>query len=218
MITTIKAIAFDYDGTLVRTQHLHEDAWNLVFAASGMCQVRPEEICGISVEQFLAERLVPEEQRKELAAAKAAAFLGLAAAKPPELYPGVIETLLELRKRYEIGIVTVCEKELLEAQQRWIPELFCLMNPIIHEGHFARPKPEPDPYLEFAKRLGVQPFEVMAVEDSPSGVISATRAGSHILALGHTTAYDRLTDAYDQHQNGTVFHHVDTFREITKVI
>ncbi|MBX7557519.1 HAD family phosphatase, partial [Streptomyces sp. tea 10] len=41
----------------------------------------------------------------------------------------------------------------------------------------VRPKPDPDAYLEAAKRLGVAPGACVVVEDSPSGAASGVAAG-----------------------------------------
>jgi mannitol-1-/sugar-/sorbitol-6-phosphatase len=38
-------------------------------------------------------------------------------------------------------------------------------------------KPSPAPYLRAAARLGAEPEDCLAIEDSPSGVQSALRAG-----------------------------------------
>ena len=49
----------------------------------------------------------------------------------------------------------------------------------------ARGKPHPDPYLLAAERLGVDPRDCLAVEDSPTGVASALAAGCTVLAVPH---------------------------------
>lgn len=46
-------------------------------------------------------------------------------------------------------------------------------------------KPHPDPYLLAAERLGVDPRDCLAVEDSPTGVASALAAGCSVLAVPH---------------------------------
>jgi pseudouridine-5'-monophosphatase len=46
-------------------------------------------------------------------------------------------------------------------------------------------KPEPDPYLLCARRLGIAPHECVVFEDSPSGVLSAKRAGMTVVAVPH---------------------------------
>ncbi|MFK5635478.1 MULTISPECIES: HAD family hydrolase [unclassified Ornithinimicrobium] len=46
-------------------------------------------------------------------------------------------------------------------------------------------KPHPEPYLEAARRLGVDPARCVAVEDSPTGATSATSAGIPTLVVPH---------------------------------
>ena len=46
-----------------------------------------------------------------------------------------------------------------------------------------RGKPHPDPYLLAAQRLGVDPRDCLAIEDSPTGVASALAAGCTVLAV-----------------------------------
>jgi HAD superfamily hydrolase (TIGR01509 family) len=46
-------------------------------------------------------------------------------------------------------------------------------------------KPHPEPYLTGAARLGVPPAACLAIEDSPTGVASATAAGVPVLAVEH---------------------------------
>ena len=46
-----------------------------------------------------------------------------------------------------------------------------------------RGKPAPDVYLEAARRLGVDPARVVAIEDSENGIRSAHAAGMRVLAV-----------------------------------
>jgi beta-phosphoglucomutase-like phosphatase (HAD superfamily) len=46
-----------------------------------------------------------------------------------------------------------------------------------------RGKPAPDVYLEAVRRLGPQPNECAAVEDSANGIRSAEAAGLHVVAI-----------------------------------
>ncbi|MBS1844919.1 MAG: HAD family phosphatase [Actinobacteria bacterium] len=52
-------------------------------------------------------------------------------------------------------------------------------------GHdVAAPKPAPDPYLEGCRRLGVEPGpNVIALEDSPTGVTAARAAGLTVIGV-----------------------------------
>ncbi len=44
-------------------------------------------------------------------------------------------------------------------------------------------KPEPDIYLEVAKRLGVEPSDCLVFEDIPAGIIAGKRAGMQVIAV-----------------------------------
>ena len=49
----------------------------------------------------------------------------------------------------------------------------------------SRGKPHPEPYLLAAERLGVDPRDCVAIEDSPTGVRSALAAGCRVLGVPH---------------------------------
>lgn len=55
---------------------------------------------------------------------------------------------------------------------------------ILSAHEVAAPKPAPDPYLEACRRLGVEPGpEVVALEDSPTGVAAARAAGLTVIGI-----------------------------------
>jgi HAD superfamily hydrolase (TIGR01509 family) len=56
---------------------------------------------------------------------------------------------------------------------------------VVVSGHeVAAPKPAPDPYLEACRRLGVEPGpNVVALEDSPTGVAAARAAGLTVIGI-----------------------------------
>ena len=56
---------------------------------------------------------------------------------------------------------------------------------VVVSGHdVAAPKPAPDPYLEACRRLGVEAGpEVVALEDSPTGVTAARAAGLTVIGI-----------------------------------
>lgn len=56
---------------------------------------------------------------------------------------------------------------------------------VVTGDQVAQGKPHPEPYLEAARRLGVDPAECVAIEDSPTGTASAAAAGVPTLAVPH---------------------------------
>jgi len=49
-------------------------------------------------------------------------------------------------------------------------------------------KPHPEAYLTAAARLGVDPTQCVAIEDSPTGIASARAAGCVVIAVPHTVS------------------------------
>ncbi|HET9163783.1 MAG TPA: HAD family phosphatase [Solirubrobacterales bacterium] len=55
---------------------------------------------------------------------------------------------------------------------------------VLSAHEVAAPKPSPDPYLEACRRLGVDPGpDVVALEDSPTGVAAARAAGLTVIGV-----------------------------------
>jgi sugar-phosphatase len=50
-------------------------------------------------------------------------------------------------------------------------------------GQVTHPKPDPEIYLEAARRLGVAPAQCVVFEDSPGGMQAARAAGTRLVAL-----------------------------------
>ena len=66
---------------------------------------------------------------------------------------------------------------------------------LVTAADVRRGKPDPEPYLLAAQRLGVPAHRCLVVEDAPAGIASARAAGCHVLAVGGTAAYEALAAA-----------------------
>jgi sugar-phosphatase len=68
--------------------------------------------------------------------------------------------------------------------------------PVLVTGdQVTRGKPDPEPYQEGLKAMGVDAAECVVVEDAPPGVASARAAGIRVIALRTTYGDDALTGA-----------------------
>ena len=63
---------------------------------------------------------------------------------------------------------------------------------IVTVDDVKRGKPHPDPFLEAARRLGVDPARCLVVEDAPKGLQAGTSAGCFTLAVVTTTPREEL--------------------------
>ncbi len=59
----------------------------------------------------------------------------------------------------------------------------------------AHGKPHPEPYLQAAARLGVEPAGCVVVEDAPAGIEAGRAAGMRVLAVATTHAPEQLSAA-----------------------
>ncbi len=81
------------------------------------------------------------------------------------------------------ALVTMSYRDLAEAIVGCLPP--GSFETIVPGDEVSRGKPHPEAYLTAATRLGVDPADCIAIEDSPTGVASATAAGVPVLAVEH---------------------------------
>jgi HAD superfamily hydrolase (TIGR01509 family) len=96
--------------------------------------------------------------------------------------PGARELLAEVRAAgIPSALVTATRRHLVEVALTTIgADNF---DVVVCGDDVARTKPHPEPYLTAAARLGVPPERCVAIEDSPTGVTSARRAGCVVVAV-----------------------------------
>lgn len=93
------------------------------------------------------------------------------------LKPGVIE-ILDLLDRLDIRRAIATSSRHESVTRHLGPyDLLRRFDTIVARGDYTDPKPSPMPYLTAAKRLGIDPGQCLALEDSYHGVRSASSAG-----------------------------------------
>ncbi len=96
--------------------------------------------------------------------------------------PGIQRLLRELT---EVGIpsamVTMSYRSLAETVAHQLPA--GSFATLVTGDEVSEGKPHPEAYLAAAERLGVDPGDCIAIEDSPSGVLSAEAAGCVVIAV-----------------------------------
>jgi len=66
---------------------------------------------------------------------------------------------------------------------------------VLTQDDVVRGKPDPQPYLLAAERLGIEPAALAVFEDTDVGVASARAAGAYVVGLTRTVGRDRMRDA-----------------------
>ena len=180
------AILFDHDGTLVDTEPVWAAAKVALAAEFGDTWTEQDTLdcLGLSM-KFTLDRLrergvdLPDEQINERLVAKVREAL---AHQQVEFLPGIERFLTQVRDaQIPAAIVTNATTSIAQRTADAAPE--GTFSVIIGNDETTHPKPDPQPYLLAAQRLGVEPNRCVAVEDSPSGVRSATAAGMKVIVV-----------------------------------
>ena len=178
----VRAVVFDMDGLLVDSEAVFRDA---------MMHVARERGHDLPLEVFLrmvglpgpSSRAValahfgddfPIDEFNEAAWRHARAHhdeIGVA------LKAGVTELLDHLDDAGLPRAVATSSSHMAVEHQLGRNGLIERFQAIVAAGDYARGKPNPDPFLKAAERLGVDPAYCMALEDSHNGVRAAHAAG-----------------------------------------
>ncbi len=180
------AILFDHDGTLVDTEPVWAAAKVALAADFGGTWTEQDTLdcLGLSM-QFTLDRLrergvnLPDQEINDRLVAKVREAL---AHQPVEFLPGIERFLSEVREaQIPAAVVTNATTSVAQRTANAAPE--GTFSVIIGNDETTHPKPDPQPYLLAAERLGIDPTQCVAIEDSPSGVRSATAAGMRVIVV-----------------------------------
>ncbi len=186
------ALLFDIDGTLVESDPLHLEAFNLVFGPRGHHFDRERfgrELQGLANEA-IAARFLPEEnaaRRVEIMNEKEATFRRLAEAGIEPVH-GLFD-LLDWADSMDVPMVAVTNAPRANADQLLDAiRVRHRFRAVVVAEDLAHGKPHPLPYLEGLRLLGADAENSVAFEDSRTGIASATAAG--IATIGMATGLE----------------------------
>jgi HAD superfamily hydrolase (TIGR01509 family) len=184
----IKALLFDFDGTLVDTESVDLRSWSEVFDAHGVplpldrfalrigTLTGPDELDELDAllsvpcdrEAVTTQRLRRERELLEL----------------EQLRPGIreyIEGAAELE--LQVAIVSSSSHTWVDGNLERLALVDGWAAIVCADGDSTRCKPSPALYLEALQALGVAAEEAVAIEDSPNGVVAARAAGIFCVAF-----------------------------------
>lgn len=192
----IKAILFDFDGTLADTMQDNFLAWKKAFQQVGF-EIRAEDYFPlegmklIDVAKTLSDGDMFNGDLQEIVRLKDKFYLEN---YNFSLYPGVEELINFLKKEnYRLAIVTASANERL---RKSVPSEFLEYFDVIITGDDTEfGKPHPAPYLKALEKLSISPQESFVVENAPLGISSAKNAEIYCIALENTMDKKFLGDA-----------------------
>lgn len=96
--------------------------------------------------------------------------------------PGARELLAALRAQdVPCALVTMSWRRFVEPVVRALPE--GSFDFLVCGDEVSHGKPHPEPYLRAAELVGLPPEQTVAIEDSPTGTLSAEAAGCQVLVV-----------------------------------
>ena len=183
------ALVFDLDGTLVDTVYAHVFAWQRALTEHGMPidGWRLHRRIGMSGGLFTRAvarelgRELDEEETRSLQDRHGELFRELLPISERRPLPGAVELLGDLRARgVTHGIATSGRRPEIDASLEVLG--VGEETVVVERGDVARAKPEPDLFLECARRLQADARECFVVGDAVWDLLAARRAG--MLSVG----------------------------------
>jgi beta-phosphoglucomutase family hydrolase len=174
-----KAYLFDCDGTIADSMPLHYIAWRNVLAEWG-CEF-DEEIFyawgGMPVTEIIAtlnQRHSLTMPVEEVSRRKEEAYY--AALPQLKAVPEVLEHIEDQFGQIPFAVVSGSTRDSVVASLESL-NILGRFDTLVCAGDYAKSKPDPEPFLTAARRLGVAPEACLVFEDTEMGVQAATAAG-----------------------------------------
>jgi len=182
----VKAVLFDMDGTFVDSEHLHKEAETLQCRQYGIELTQEDkDIFAYIIDKYsLKDRTIDQ-----LIEENNAIYMDVAGPKI-KLYDGFTD-LTAMIKPKKMGLVTSSNSQV----QKFVFKTLALdgiFDEIVTVDMVSKGKPHPAPYQLCLRKLNMSPLDVIALEDSVNGILSAKTAGILTLAIGHTLPKERL--------------------------
>ncbi|MFZ0758755.1 MAG: HAD-IA family hydrolase [Candidatus Sulfotelmatobacter sp.] len=184
------AILFDLDGVLVDSTGSVARQWRIWARERGIDEEKVVAVAhgvrALEVIRTIAPHLDAESEVRKLESREAADHDQVA------VMPGAAD-LVRAIPGGRWGVVTSGTRHLARARLRLagipVPEVLITADDVVNG------KPHPEPYLEGAKLLGVNPKQCLVIEDAPAGIQSAHAGGMKVIALTSTYASSAVSEA-----------------------
>lgn len=198
-LSMIKAVLFDMNGIIIDDEHIHEMAFRETLTPFDIdfdhqtyldCCAGQTDRAGY---EQIAIKFSKELPIDGLLKQKAQKYLKLFPANKKD-YIGVIDLVHSLAKDFILALTSSSSRDEVEliTKEYSIKHEFKV---IVSADDVTKGKPDPEPYLITAEKLGVLTHECVVIEDSRSGVLSAKAAGCYCIGVTTTHSEEDLKEA-----------------------
>ncbi len=184
------AILFDLDGVLVDSTRQVDREWREWAARKGVdgdaVMAIAHGVRTIEVIRRVAPHLDAEAEAAAIESHEASDQRGVV------VMPGALDLVSSIPEN-RWGVVTSGTRPLAQNRLRYcglpVPDVLVTSDDVVNG------KPDPEPYLKGAERLGMKPADCLVIEDAPAGIQSARAGGMKVIGLASTYPVTRLSEA-----------------------
>ena len=182
----IEAVVFDLEGILVQSEELWDAARRELAEEHGIewPDGATEAMMGMSSKEwskYVHDEVGVPDPPEEINR-KVLAWVEKRYREDLPWIPGAREAVKRMAEAFPLGLATSSNREIIDivVEEGGFSDLIATT---VSSEEVERGKPAPDVYLEVTKRMGVDPRNTAAIEDSTNGLLSAHNAGMRVIAI-----------------------------------
>jgi HAD superfamily hydrolase (TIGR01509 family) len=214
MAQPTRALVFDMDGTMIDSMPAHARSWEVFTRRHGI-QMPVDEVLrkttgrtGVECIRVLMGEQIDDASARTLIGEKEALYREFFGADFREV-PGFRDFAQQAKKRgLKLAVATAGDKDNIAFALERL-KLADRPDAIVGGDEGLAGKPQPDLFLEAARRVQVPPAQCIVFEDAPFGIEAARRAGMRAVAICTTHDAAELAGSH-------VLTHVADFRELIR--
>ncbi|MFO0860457.1 MAG: HAD family phosphatase [Phycisphaerales bacterium] len=186
------AIIFDFDGVIVNSEPLHEEALLRCAQERGMSFTHEQymtRLIGLADRDCLpllfelnGRRVTPEEHRAFFAQKKRMVHDMIVGGRA-EVFPGTLRIIREAT--VPLAVCSGAIRSEIDLVLRTL-KMVNRFRAIVSADDVRHSKPHPEGYEKAAASVGFDPGACVAIEDTPTGSRAALAAGLRVIAVGHS--------------------------------
>lgn len=207
----MKAVIFDFNGTLFNDTRFHVEAWQRYMHKKFGIDLTLEEVHRSFIgpnnsaifRSYFGDRFTDAEV-EEMGREKEAEYRAVASADPANMHlmegaPELFDLLVERNIPFALATASAIDNINFYLNELGMKKWFTMDRIVYDEGKLPS-KPDPAFYIEAMRRLDMPAQDCVIVEDSPSGIQAAINAGAgRIIAIDRTAPLDWLRSKPEIH-------------------
>jgi HAD superfamily hydrolase (TIGR01509 family) len=182
---------FDLDGVIVDSEIWWDEARREFASARGKDWTEADRVAvmGANSRQWsrtMRRRLGIDDDEERIERAIVDAVVDRYRREGAPRIAGAVEAVRRIAARWPSAVASSAHPEVIEAalETTGLADVFRV---VVSSDEVPHGKPEPDVYLEAARRLAVAPGRCLVVEDSYNGVLAARAAGMTVVLVPNET-------------------------------